>query len=54
MNAFFIQYEVHPGEEGWYGYKQPKDPRCRPIRYVGPLKKVEAEKWAERKNEYEP
>jgi hypothetical protein len=31
--------------EEWYGYVIPTDPRYRPIRVIGPVKKVVAEKW---------
>lgn len=44
----FKEYEVHTGEEGWYVYFKPDDPRCRAIREGGPLTKDEADALIER------
>lgn len=40
---YFKQYEQHPGEEGWYVYFKPADPRCRAIKEQGPLREDEAD-----------
>ena len=46
--TYFIQYEVHTCEEGWYVYLRPADFRVRAIREKGPLTRFEAEELVER------
>jgi len=45
---YFKDYKVYAGEEGWYVYFQPNDPRCRAIREGGPMSKEDAERLVER------
>ena len=40
---YYKEYEQHPGEEGWYVYFKPSDPRCRAIRERGPMKGGDAD-----------
>jgi hypothetical protein len=45
---YYAEYEQHPGEEGWYVYYKPSDPRCRSIRERGPITKEEADSLIDR------
>jgi len=45
---YYKEYEQHPGEEGWYVYFKPQDPRCRAIREAGPMSGEAADKLIER------
>lgn len=45
---YFKQYEAHPGEDGWYVYFKPHDPRCRAILERGPMTEKDADLLIER------
>lgn len=49
-SSYFKQFEQHPGEQGWYVYLRPSDPRCRAIRERGPIKEEDAENLVARLN----
>lgn len=49
MGSYYKEYQVFTGEEGYYVYYKPDDPRCRAIRHAGPLTKEEANEMIKRK-----
>lgn len=45
---YFKQHEQHLGEEGWYVYFKPADPRLRAIREAGPMTEKDADDLVDR------